>query len=801
MNVIKNDGSSQPLDPLKIQKATAWACKDLPDVSQSELEVNVHAKFFDGMKTSAIQDALIISGGELISREAPGYRFATARLLLQKVYKEVTGGPVEYPSLRSYIETGVKEKQLDPRLLQFDLESLNAFIKPERDLQFDYLGLQTLADRYLIRRMAGPDEVGDIIELPQHFFMRVAMGLTLRDVVMAGAAANSLRITGDAEEAYDLLSSFDYMTSTPTLFNAGTTHPQLSSCYLNTVADQLYSEHDEEQGHHFASIYGTIEECARLSKYAGGIGTDWNRVRPSGSIIKGTNGKSAGIVPYIKVWNDTAIAVNQGGKRNGAFAAYVEPWHPDFPAFIELRKNSGEERRRAHEIFPAAWTPDLLMKRKDIPGAMWSFFAPDEFPELHDLFGAEFEKRYEELESEGKFRFQMPAIELWRKMMTMLFETGHPWITFKDECNRRNPQDHAGVIHNSNLCTEITLNTDDNETAVCNLGSINLVRHVTPEGKIDKAKIARTVRIATRLLDNVVDINFYPSIRAKNSNLQHRPVGLGVMGLTDMLSKMGVEWESQQSLDVQDALFESISYNAIETSSDLAAERGRYPSYEGSKWSRGIFPIDTANAEAMKLTAWDRGAGDYNWAELRNKVAIQGMRNSNLMAIAPTATIANIVNVTPSIESPFELEYTKTNLSGTFQVVSSALDYGFPVKAAFEVDQLFSIDAAAVRGKWIDQSQSLNLFVRADIKGSALSMLYTHAWKRGLKTTYYLRRLTVTTESIVASQEANATSALRQEELDALELAALREQRDFPADVAEEVKFCSINNPDCESCQ
>lgn len=792
MKFIKNDGSSQERDDKKIQKATEWACKDL-NVSQSELEVNAQAKFFDGMKTSAIQDALIISAGELISRANPHYRFAAARLLLQKVYKEVTGGPVTYPTLRSYIVEGVKENQLDAKLLNFDLEALDTFLRPEQDLQFDYLGLTTLADRYLVRRMAGPDEKGDIIELPQHFFMRVAMGLCLRDVVVDKRKPESGFITEQVVEAYELLSSFDYMTSTPTLFNAGTTHPQLSSCYLNTAADNLYADHDTELGHHFASIYGTIEECARLSKYAGGIGTDWTRVRPAGSIIRGTNGKSAGTVPYIKVWNDTAIAVNQGGKRNGAFAAYQEPWHPDFLQFIELRKNSGEERRRAHEIFPAAWCPDLLMQRVEDNG-IWSFFAPDEFPELHELYGPAFEARYEELEREGKFRSQMPAKELWRKMMTMLFETGHPWVTFKDACNLRSPQDHVGVVHSSNLCTEITLNTSDDETAVCNLGSINLPNHVKADGTLDREKLERTIRIAMRLLDNVIDINFYPSIRAEKSNLRHRPVGMGVMGLTDMLCKMGVDFESQESLEIQDQLFEAISYNAISSSSDLANERGVYETYEGSKWSRGIFPIDTAKPAAYALTS---GKLHYDWTALRAKVKRQGVRNSNMLAIAPTATIANIVNVTPSIEVPFELEYTKSNLSGQFQVVSSALDYGHPVVSAFEVDQHFSINAAAVRGKWLCQGQSLNLFVKADIKGSALSALYFNAWYKGLKTTYYLRRLIVETVKDVATDSAPVDTS----EADAMELAALREQRDFPADVVEEVKFCSINNPDCESCQ
>jgi ribonucleoside-diphosphate reductase alpha chain len=773
MKVTKKNGSLEPRDDTKIQKQTSWMCKGL-NVSQSELEVNIAAKFYDGIPTSKIEEAVIISGGELISEEYPDYKFATARALLQKIYKEVTGGSISYGHLADYIELGVDEKQLDPRLLDFNLHLLNSEIKVERDLQFDYLGLQTVADRYLVREMSpDPEHPGKVIELPQHFFMRVAMGLALRDVEVKGLAADSEQVTEDALSFYELLSSFDYMTSTPTLFNAGTTHAQLSSCYLNTVPDTLYCDHDEKAGHHFASIYGTIEECARLSKYAGGIGTDWNRVRPEGSLIKGTNGKSAGTVPYIKVWNDTAVAVNQGGKRNGAFAAYMEPWHPDFIAFCELRKNSGEERRRAHEIFPAAWVPDLLMKR-EAEGGVWSFFAPDEHPDLHELFGAEFEVRYEQLEREGKFRSQMPAKDLWRKMMTMLFETGHPWITFKDECNRRNPQQHVGIVHSSNLCTEITLNTNDDETAVCNLGSINAARHVV-NGLIDHVKLRKTIRVAMRALDNVVDINFYPSSRAKNSNMQHRPVGLGLMGLTDMMCQMGIDWESQESLDMQDELFEAISYHGISASSDLAVERGVYPSYEGSLWSKGVLPIHTANENAIALTA--HRAHCYDWAELTNRVMLQGMRNSNIMAIAPTATIANITGVVPSIESPFELSYTKSNLSGQFLVVTSALQYGHPVKAAFDVEQLWSIMAAGVRQKWICQSQSLNLFVPADIKGSKLSGLYKKARFYGCKTTYYLRR------KVVETEDAGAPEVLRQ------------------AEVEPEVKFCSISDPSCESCQ
>lgn len=725
MNVVKRDNTVEPLQIDKIHKVTAWACDGL-NVSQSELETEAQLMLFDGIKTASIHDAMIKSASTLISVEFPDYTFVAARLLLQKLYKEVNNR-IDYPHLMGYLYEGCKEGRLNNTLLlseKFDKNKLNAAIDPSRDLLFTYLGLQTLVDRYFIRTKQQVGKEGKIIELPQHMWMRVAMGLAL----------NEDDPTARAIEFYNVLSKLEFISSTPTLFNSGTNHSQMSSCYLNTVDDSI------------SGIFGTIHECANLSKYAGGIGTDWSRIRPAGDPILGTNGQSAGVVPYLKVFNDTAVAVNQGGKRNGAFAAYLEPWHPDFFDFCDLKKNSGDERRRAHDIFPAAWMPDLFFKRVK-EGGIWSFFSPREYPELHELWGDDFEARYKDLEAQGKARKQMPAMDVWKKILTSLFETGHPWITFKDECNRRNPQDHVGVIHNSNLCTEITLNTSDEETAVCNLGSINLAR-------VDIWNMASVIKTGMRMLDNVIDINFYPSEKAKRSNLRHRPIGLGVMGYMEWLVKKGIDFESHTHLEEVDWLFENISWHAISASSDLAAERGVYETFAGSKWSKGVLPIDTARTQSKVI---------MNWDDLREKVAKQGMRNSNTMAIAPTATISNIAGTTPCIEPIYKRTYTKANLSGSFLVVDPTLRYGRPelCKEAFEIDPIWVVRAAAVRQKWVDQSQSTNIFVNADITGPQLANIYMTAWELGLKTTYYLR-----------SQAVEMTE-----------------------------KACSIQDKDCESCQ
>jgi ribonucleoside-diphosphate reductase alpha chain len=753
MQVIKRDGTKENLDIEKIHKVTEWACAGL-NVSQSELEVEANLMFFNDIKTASIHDGLISAAASLNSVESQDYTFVAARLLLQKLYKE-SYGSIAYPSLTKYISLGVAEKRLNPELSKFDLLALDEFIETSRDLQFTYVGLQTLVDRYFIR-----DSKDKIIELPQHFYMRVAMGLALKE----GGRGERAR-TARAKEFYDVLSTHVFSDSTPTLFNSGTLHSQLASCFLNTVADSISND---EGDHRYASIYGTIEECANLSKYAGGIGTDWHRVRGMGDLIKGTDGKSSGVVPYLKVYNDTAVAVNQGGKRNGAFAPYLEPSHPDAYDFIDLKKESGDDRRRTHDIYPAFWMPDIFMQRVKDRG-VWSFFSPNLYPELHELWGNAYEERYEQLEAEGKFCRQVQALDMWKKILGSLFETGHPWLTFKDECNRRNPQQHDGVVHNSNLCTEITLNTSDDETAVCNIGSINLSKITS------MAHLRSVVRTAMRMLDNTIDLNFYPSSRAEAANMRHRPVGLGIMGYTEYLVKRGIDWESQAHLEEADSLLERFSYYAIEASADLATERGTYSSFEGSLWSKGILPIDTAKEMAKGLTKREY---EMDWDALRVKVKA-GMRNSNTMAIAPTATISNIVGTTPTIEPIFEREYTKKNLSGVFIVVDPCLRYGRPelCKEAFEVDWRWVIDAAAVRQKWLDQAQSTNIFVKADIKGSDLNSIYMSAWERGLKTTYYLRG-----QSATAKKEIVQATVVEQE-------------------VESEPVMCSLDNPNCESCQ
>ncbi len=716
MNVVKRNGTVESLQIEKIHKAVEWACEEL-NVSQSELETETNLMLFDGIKTEDIHNALIKAASTLITVESPDYTFVAARLLLQKLYKEVTGGSIKYPTLESYIEKAIEAKRVDPRLLSlFNLERLDGAIDQSRDLLFTYLGLQTVADRYLITEERKVVDSSKILELPQHMWMRVAMGLALEED----------EPTDRAIEFYNVLSGMKFISSTPTLFNSGTLHSQMSSCYLNTVSDEI-GELGKDTG-----IFNAMVECANLSKYAGGIGTDWNRVRPEGDVIRSTNGKSSGIVPYLKVFNDTAVAVNQGGKRVGSFAAYIEPWHPDLYDFCDLKKNSGDERRRAHDIFPALWMPDLFFKRVE-EGGIWSFFSPAEYPDLHELYGEAFEARYTELEAAGACRKQLPATDVWKKILTSLYETGHPWITYKDECNRRNPQAHVGVIHGSNLCTEITLNTSDDETAVCNLGSVNLARIY------DAVDLQRTIQTGIRMLDNVIDLNFYPSAKARFSNLMHRPVGMGVMGYTEWLVQRGIDWESEEHLFAVDGLFELISYFAIEASCDLSTERGAYPSFKGSKWSKGILPIDTAR---------DGGIEDVrsmDWRRLRNKVMKRGMRNSNLMAIAPTATISNIAGTTACIEPPYKRSYTKSNLSGSFLIVDPTLRYNRPhlCKEAFEIAPEWVIKAAAVRQRWIDQSQSVNVFVTADITGQQLAKIYMDGWKAGLKTTYYLRNQAV----------------------------------------------------------
>ena len=666
-------------------------------------------------------------------------------------------------------------------------------LKPERDLQFSYLGLQTLYDRYFIHK----NEIR--FELPQIFFMRVAMGLAIEEKDREEKAI----------EFYDLLSSFDYMSSTPTLFNSGTIHSQLSSCYLTTVPDDL------------KGIYDALGDNAMLSKWAGGLGNDWTPVRGMGAHIKGTNGKSQGVVPFLKVVNDTAVAVNQGGKRKGAVCSYLETWHLDIEEFVELRKNTGDDRRRTHDMNTANWIPDLFMQRV-MNSEKWTLFTPNETPDLHDLTGAAFKKRYEEYEKEAKegkidVSKEVEAEELWRKIISMLFETGHPWITFKDACNLRSPQQHTGVIHSSNLCTEITLNTSPDEIAVCNLGSINLPNHFNEEGNLDEKKLEKTINTAIRMLDNVIDINYYAVPQAKNSNLKHRPIGLGIMGFQDALYIKELPYSSEEAISFADESMEMVSYYAIKASSDLAVERESYSSYEGSLWSKGILPLDS-----IEILKKDRGeefievdtSSRLDWDGLRKIVKTQGMRNSNVMAIAPTATIANITGLTQSIEPTYSNLFVKSNLSGEFTIINMHLvdalkkvDMWDEVMVydlknlngsleeisrvpdqlkkifatSFEVEPKWLIEAASRRQKWIDQSQSLNLYV-SEPNGKKLDVMYKMAWLRGLKTTYYLRSRSATTseKSTITNLELNAVNANQG---------------------SEAPEACSILDPDCEACQ
>ncbi|GMG87428.1 ribonucleoside-diphosphate reductase subunit alpha [Biformimicrobium ophioploci] len=811
IRVKKSDGSLEPLDMARLQVIIDEACAGLRDVDGALIREEALKNLYDGVSPDDINTALVITARTLVEKE-PDYTFATARLLLDKLraealtYLEVaeTATAAEMKSryaeaLPAYIEKGIALELLDPALAQFDIERLGEALDAERDAQFTYLGLQTLYDRYFLH------DNDTRIELPQIFFMRVAMGLAL----------NEDDINARAIEFYNLLSSFDYMSSTPTLFNAGTLRPQLSSCYLTSIPDNLHG------------IYGAMQDNAMLSKWAGGLGNDWTPVRALGAYIKGTNGKSQGVVPFLKVANDTAVAVNQGGKRKGAVCAYLETWHLDIEEFLELRKNTGDDRRRTHDMNTANWVPDLFMKRV-FEDAEWTLFSPSDVPELHDLFGTEFEEKYtqyEQLAAAGKLKLhkKVRAADLWRRMLGMLFETGHPWITFKDSCNLRSPQQHAGVIHSSNLCTEITLNTRaGDEIAVCNLGSVNLAQHVA-EGELDLDKLRTTVTTAVRMLDNVIDINYYSVDTARQSNLRHRPVGLGLMGFQDALYKMDIAYSNNQAVEFADRSMEAISYYAIEASSALAGERGSYSSFEGSLWSKGILPIDS-----IELLAEHRGhqyidqdrSQTLDWDSLRDRVRDNGMRNSNVMAIAPTATIANITGVSQSIEPTYQNLYVKSNLSGEFTVVNPFLVHELKalglwdqvmvndlkyyegsvqkidripdaLKAkyatAFEVEPRWIVDAASRRQKWLDQAQSLNLYI-AGADGRKLDLTYRMAWYRGLKTTYYLRALAATTteKSTIDTGALNAVSA---------------NGSATQAGPAAVPQACSLDDPDCEACQ
>jgi len=806
INVTGADGVVRPLDLDRMTALVHSACAGLGEVVSVEVVIEGALKdMYDGVPLHEVHKCLILSARSLIEKE-PAYNFVTARLLLNNICSEVLGEDVAPADMATryaeyfpkFIKRGIAAELLDERLAGFDLPRLAAELDASRDLQFGYLGLQTLYDRYFLH--IG----GTRIEAPQVFFMRVAMGLALSEIDREARAI----------EFYRLLSGFDFMCSTPTLFNSGSRRSQLSSCYLTTVEDDL------------EGIYDAIKENALLAKFAGGLGNDWTPVRALGAHIKGTNGESQGVVPFLKVVNDTAVAVNQGGKRKGAVCAYLETWHLDIEEFLDLRKNTGDDRRRTHDMNTSNWIPDLFMKRV-MEGGSWTLFSPSDVKDLHDLFGSDFEIAYTAYEAraasgEIKLFKTVQAASLWRKMLTMLFETGHPWITFKDPCNIRSPQQHVGVVHSSNLCTEITLNTSADEIAVCNLGSVNLPAHLYPKGhelagQIDHDKLRRTINTAMRMLDNVIDINYYAVAKARNSNLKHRPVGLGIMGFQDCLHTLRLAYSSEAAVEFADRSMEAVCYYAYWASTELAEERGRYASYRGSLWDKNILPQDT-----LDLLREERGgyvevdmSVNMDWATLRARIQQYGMRNSNCVAIAPTATISNIIGVSACIEPTYQNIFVKSNLSGEFTVINdylvadlkelglwdevmiSDLKYfdGSLAKiervpaelrslyaTAFEVEPSWLIEAASRRQKWIDQAQSLNIYM-AGVSGRKLDDTYKLAWLRGLKTTYYLRTMGAT------SAEKSTGRA------GALNAVAVGEAQE------ESTQFCSIDNPECEACQ
>ncbi len=821
-------GQKVALDVRRLQALIEASCAGLGDeVKPDPIVAETMRNLYDGVPIDEVYKASILAARTLIEKD-PDYTYATARLLLHTIRREVLGEEVAHEAMGTryaeyfpkFIQKGVDNELLDEKLLQFDLARLGAALKPERDMQFDYLGLQTLFDRYFlhVRKQR--------IELPQAFFMRVAMGLSLDEVDRETRAI----------EFYEIMSSFDFMSSTPTLFNAGTLRSQLSSCYLTTVADDL------------GGIYDAIKENALLSKFAGGLGNDWTPVRALGAHIKGTNGESQGVVPFLKVVNDTAVAVNQGGKRKGAVCAYLETWHLDIEEFLELRKNTGDDRRRTHDMNTSNWIPDLFMRRVMEKGS-WTLFSPSDVPDLHDKYGIEFEKAYTAYEAraergEIKPSRKLQAIDMWRKMLSMLFETGHPWITFKDACNIRSPQQHCGVVHSSNLCTEITLNTSETETAVCNLGSVNLVQHLKdgPDGTkvLDHDKLKKTIKTAMRMLDNVIDINYYAVKKARDSNMRHRPVGLGLMGFQDCLYELRTPYASQAAVEFADTSMEAICYYAYWASTELAKERGKYASYKGSLWDKGILPLDTLDMLAKERGGYievDRSS-TLDWDALRNKISIHGMRNSNCVAIAPTATISNIIGVDACIEPCFGNLSVKSNLSGEFTVINGYLVRDLKrlslwddvmvvdlkhfdgslrpidrvpqeIKAlyatAFEVDATWLVEAASRRQKWIDQAQSLNIYM-AGASGKKLDDTYKLAWLRGLKTTYYLRTMGAThaEKSTVQAGKLNSVASGNTSDtgsMNAMDAAAATAHAQLSASPATDIKFCAIDDPGCEACQ
>lgn len=811
--MVKRGGKLEDFDTEKLQSQIQAGCMGLEESCSSETLVNETQKqFFDGISPREIAKAMVASARSKIEVD-PSYDIVASRLTLNIIYREALSKPQSEGDLltiyrerfENFIDEGIAAKRLDPQLKTFDLDLLASVLEPDRDSLFPYLGLQTIYDRYLLHID------GRRIEAPQYFWMRVAMGLAIHE-----GEEKSLR----AIEFYHVLSSFRFISATPTLFNSGTCHPQLSSCYLSTVSDDL--DH----------IFKVIADNAKLSKWAGGLGNDWTNIRATNAHISGTNGKSQGVIPFLKVVSDTAVAVNQGGKRKGAVCSYLETWHLDIEEFLELRKNTGDDRRRTHDMHTANWIPDLFMKRLS-NGENWTLFSPEEVPDLHDLVGQAFEQRYEKYEQmarEGTIKLfkEIPAVELWRKMLTRLFETGHPWITWKDPSNLRSPQDHTGVVHSSNLCTEILLNTSQAETAVCNLGSVNLLRHCR-DGKLDKEMLKETIDVAVRMLDNVIDINYYPTEEAGNSNKAHRPVGLGLMGFQDALAACGISYSSEDAVQFADESMEAISYFAIMASSRLSEERGPYSSYNGSKWDRGLLPIDTIDLleeQRGMPVDMDRSC-TMDWDLVREQVKQHGMRNSNVMAIAPTATISTIIGVTQSIEPNYSHLFVKSNLSGEFTQVNINLvnelkkrglwsdqlreelkyhdgtlkeisslpqDIKDRYQTSFEIHPKWLVECASRRQKWIDMGQSLNLYM-GEPSGKKLDEMYQLAWQKGLKTTYYLRCLGATQveKSTLDINKFGVQPKWMKNQSSSSQIEVNREPKAPNA--------CSIMDPDCEACQ
>lgn len=820
LNVVKRDGRHEPFDERKLKRCLQHAIDGYEGVIHvNDLVEECEVGLYEGIATSDIAELSVMTAKNFIERDAC-YSEITARLFLQSLYKIVIGKNTDWNNLETaYCESfkenlrlGVECGRLVPALLEYDLDRITGFMQIKRDRELGYLGLQTLYDRYFIRDIA----TDRCLETPQGFWMRVAMGLAISEDRREERAA----------EFYEVLSTLRYVCSTPTLFHSGTPHPQLSSCYLTTIEDDLNH------------IFKSYADNAQLSKWSGGLGNDWTGVRATGALIKSTGVNSQGVIPFLKIANDTTVAINRSGKRRGATCAYLETWHYDIEDFLDLRRNTGDERRRTHDMNTANWIPDLFIKRV-MDDAQWTLFSPDETPDLHDRYGRAFEEAYIEYErkaEEGQIRLfkKVRAMDLWKKMITRLFETGHPWITFKDPCNIRSPQNHAGVVHSSNLCTEITLNTSSEETAVCNLGSVNLSRHIE-RGQLNRDMIAATVNTAMRMLDNVIDINFYPTPEARTANLRHRAVGLGIMGFQDSLYRLNIDFDSERASDFADECMELISYHAISGSAELARGRGAYESYPGSKWDRGIFPQDS-----LDLLERERGIpieidrrGKLDWGPVREAVANHGMRNSNCLAIAPTATIANISGCYPSIEPIYRNLYVKSNMSGEFTIVNRYLVGDLKAlglwnqhmleqikardgsvqgiedipehirnkyKSAFEIESEWLIRHAARRGKWIDQSQSLNIFVTST-SGRKISDIYLYAWKMGLKTTYYLRTMAKSgieksTVSIAHAYSGAGGNGDRHADV------PLTQQTvgELP-DVSAGDLVCSIDDPDCEACQ